>query len=141
MPPHALPLPPRRRGRLALCLLPFGIAGFAAAWILLASATGRQSSWMALLAAVDAAVLLRIGGMAPGVRRATWAVAATIATIVLAHWGIVAAGIGRLVGLGPIDSALKLGTGLAWTVAQLLNGPLDVALLVASLGVAILAGR
>lgn len=141
MPPHALPLPPRRRGRLALFLLPIGVAGFAAAWVLLASATGRQSSWMALLAAVDAAVLLRIGGMAPGARRAAWAVSATLATIVLAHWGIVAAGIGRLVGLGPLDSALKLGTGLAWTVAQLLNGPVDVAWLVASLGVAVLAGR
>ena len=139
--PHALPLPPRRRGRLAWFLLPIGVAGFAAAWILLASATGRQSSWMALLAAIDAAVLLRIGGMAPGPRRAAWAVAATAATIVFAHWGIVAAGIGRLVGLAPLDSALKLGTGLAWTVAQLLNGPLDVAWLVASLVVAALAGR
>lgn len=141
MPPHALPLPPRRRGRLALFLLPIGIAGFAAAWILLASATGRQSSWMALLAAVDAAFLLRVGGMAPGMRRATWGVAATFATIVLAHWGIVAAGIGRLVGLGPLDSALKLGTGLAWTVAQLLNGPLDVALLALALVVAAIASR
>lgn len=139
--PHASPLPPRRRGRLAWFLLPVGIAGFAAAWILLASATGRQSSWMALLAAIDAAVLLRIGGMPPGPRRATWAVAATMATILIAHWGIVAAGIGRLIGLTPLDSALKLGTGLAWTMAQLLNGPVDIAWLVASLAVAALAGR
>lgn len=139
--PHALPLPPRRRGRLAWFLLPIGIAGFAAAWILLASATGRQSSWMALLAAIDAAVLLRLGGMVPGPRRAAWAFGATAATIVIAHWGIAAAGIGRLVGLAPLDSALKLGAGLAWTVAQLLNGPVDVAWLVASLVVAWLAGR
>ena len=138
---HSLPLPPRRRGRLAFLLLPLGVAGFAAAWILLAAATGRQSSWMALLAALDAAFLLRIGGLPPGPRRAAWAVSATAATIVLANWGIVAAGIGRLVGLGPVESALKLGTGLAWTVVQLVNGPLDVALLLLSLGVAAIAAR
>ena len=141
MPPHAPPLPSRRRGRLALLLLSLGVAGFAAAWILLAATTGRQSSWMALLAAADAAFLLRIGGMAPGNRRAAWAVGATLATIVIANWGIVAAGIGRLIGLGALDSALKLGTGLAWTVAQLANGPLDVALLLVSLVVAALAAR
>lgn len=139
--PHALPLPQSRRARLAWFLLPIGVAGFAAAWILLASATGRQSSWMAMLAALDAALLLRLGGMAPGPRRAAWALAATIATIAIAHWGIVAAGIGQLVGLAPLDSALKLGMGLAWTVAQLLNGPADIAWLVGSLVVAVLAGR
>ena len=143
--PHALPLPSRRRGRLppllAPLLLALGIAVFTAAWILLAAATGRQSSWMALLAAADAAFLLRLGGMAPGVRRAAWAGGAPATTIVLSNWGIVAAGIGRLVGLGPLDSALKLGAGLAWTVAQLVNGPVDVALLLASLAVAALAAR
>ena len=139
--PHALPLPARRRAGLAFLLLPLGVAGFAAAWVLVAAATGRQSSWMALLAALDAALLLRIGGMAPGARRAAWAVGATGATIVLANWGIVAAGIGRLLGLAPLDSALKLGTGLAWTVARLLNGPADLAWLAASLAVAALAAR
>ncbi len=141
----ALSLPSRRRGRLAPLLPPLllalGVAVFTAAWILLAAATGRQSSWMALLAAADAALLLRLGGVAPGFRRAAWAVGATATTIVLANWGIVAAGIGRLVGLGPLDSALKLGSGLAWTVAQLVNGPVDVALLLASLAVAAFAGR
>lgn len=139
--PHAHPLPPRRGARLAYLLLPLGVAGFAAAWILLAAATGRQSSWMALLAALDAAFLLRIGGMPPGPRRIAWATGATAATIVLANWGIVAAGIGRLVGLGPLDSALKLGTGLAWTIVQLVNGPVDIALLLLSLVVAAVASR
>ena len=50
----ALPLPPRRT-RLALFLLPLGVAAVAAAWIVVATATGRQSSWMAVLAALDAA--------------------------------------------------------------------------------------
>ena len=130
-----------RPGRLALLLLPLGIAGFAAAWIVLAAATGRQSSWMAVLAALDAAFLLRIGRMPPGGRRAAWGIAATAATIVLANWGIVATGIGRLVGVAPLDSAARLGTGLAWTVAQLLHGPADVAWLLAGLVVAAVASR
>ena len=136
----ALPLPPRRT-RLALFLLPLGVAAVAAAWIVVATATGRQSSWMAVLAALDAAFLLRVGGMAAGWRRAAWAVAGTAATIVLANWGIVAAGIGRLVGVGPLDSALKLGSGLAWTVVQLTHAPLDVAWLAVSLVIAAWAAR
>ncbi|HEU4813322.1 MAG TPA: hypothetical protein VFS99_03750 [Xanthomonadaceae bacterium] len=143
--PEALPFLPRRRARLAPLLVPLllalGVAVVTAAWILLATATGRQSSWMALLAAADAAFLLRVCGVAPGFRRVAWAVGATALTIVLANWGIIAAGIGRLVGVGPLDSAMKLGTGLAWTVAQLANGPVDVALLLASLVVAALAAR
>ena len=136
-----LPPPPRRRGRLALPLLALGIAGFAAAWVVVAMGTGRQSSWMALLAAADAALLLRVGGMPAGPRRAAWAVAGTLATVVLANWGIAAAGIGRRIGLDPLESALKLGNGLAWTVAQLVNGPLDLALVAAAVVLAALAGR
>ena len=79
--------------------------------------------------------------MPPGARRAAWGVGATAGTIVLANWGIVATGIGRLVGVAPLDSAAKLGTGRAWTVAQLLNGPADLAWLAAALAVAALASR
>lgn len=138
--PDALPLPPRRT-LPALFLLSLGVAAVTAAWVVVATTSGRQSSWMALLAALDAAFLLRIGGMPGGWRRAGWAVGATACTIVLANWGIVAAGIGRLVGVGPLDSALKLGSGLAWTVVQLTHGPLDVAWLAVSLVVAAWAAR
>lgn len=141
MPHDKLHGPAPRNARLAVLLLPLGTAGFAAAWIVLAAATGRQSSWMAVLAAFDAALLLRLGGMPPGGRRAAWGVGATAATIVLANWGIVAAGIGRLVGVAPLDSAARLGTGLAWTVAQLLNGPVDLAWLAAALVAAAVASR
>ena len=134
---------PRRRGRvvLPLALLLLGTAVVTLAWVALATATGRQSSWMALVAAVDAAWLLRLAGLPRGWRRATWAVAATAVTVVLAHWGIIASGIGALIGLAPLASALKLGTGLAWTVAQLLNGPFDLAMLALALVVAAVAGR
>lgn len=134
---------PRRHGRVALplSLLLLGTAVVTVAWVFLAIGTGRQSSWMALLAALDAAWLLRLSGMPPGALRAAWAVAATAAVVALAHWGIVAAGIGGLIGLSPFESALKLGAGLAWTVAGLLNGPGDLAILAAALVVAAVAAR
>jgi len=124
-----------------LALLSLGTAAVALAWVALATATGRQSNWMALVAAADAAWLLRLAGMPRGWPRAAWAAGATAAAVVLAHWGIIAAGIGSLVGLAPLDSALRLGPGLAWTVAQLLNGPQDVALLLSALALAAVAGR
>lgn len=126
---------------MALALLLLGVAGFAAAWIALGMLSDRQSSWMAPLAALDAALLLRLGGMPPGWRRAAWAVAATVATVMLANWGIAAAQLGVSLGLLPLDSALKLGPHLAWTLAQLANGPADLAWIALALVLAVVASR
>ena len=136
----ALPLPPRRT-RLALFQLPLGVAAVAAAWIVVATATGRQSSWMAVLAALDAAFLLRVGGMAAGWRRAAWAVAGTAATIVLANWGIIASHLGSMLGLTPWESAIRLGSDHAWTLARLANGGGDLAWLLLAALVAMVGSR
>lgn len=128
-------------GRLALPLLLLGVTGAAAAWILLALFLGAQCSWMAPLAALDVALLLRLGGMAPGWRRAAWALVATAATVALANWGIAATQIGLMMGLGPVDSALRMGASLAWTLVQLANGPIDLAWFVGGLLLAWFAGR
>ena len=83
---------PAARGSrwFALTLLAIGSFGFAAAWVLVAFARDRQCSWMALLAAIDAALLLRLARMPGGWTRVALAVAATATTIVLANWGIAA---------------------------------------------------
>ena len=83
---------------LAPLLLAIGSIGFAAAWVLVAFARNQQCSWMALLAAIDAVLLLRLGRMPRGIARSLLAVAGTVATIVLANWGIAAAQIGRVDG-------------------------------------------
>ena len=75
---------------LALLLLGLGCLGFAAAWSLLAGMQQSQVAWMAALAALDAAVMRRIGRMSAGWGRAMWAMAGTLATILLANWGIAA---------------------------------------------------
>jgi hypothetical protein len=126
---------------LAVLLLVAGCLGFAAAWVLVAFARDRQCSWMALLAALDAVFLLRMGRVPPGATRSLLAVAATALTIVLANWGIAAAQIGRAMGLLPWESIGKLGPFYAWTLANLANPPVELLWLVASLVLAALASR
>ena len=126
---------------LAVLLLVADCLGFAAAWVLVAFARDRQCSWMALLAALDAVFLLRMGRVPPGATRSLLAVAATALTIVLANWGIAAAQIGRAMGLLPWESIGKLGPFYAWTLANLANPPVELLWLAASLVLAALASR
>ena len=128
-------------GLLAPALTLAGIAGCAAAWILLSIATGRQCSWMALVAGLDAALLLRLGGVRRGPRRAWLAVSATLVVIALASWGIAASQMGRSVGVLPWISAAKLGPEFAWTLLALANAPADWAWLAAVLVLAGVAAR
>ena len=119
----------------------FGSLGFAAAWVLLASALGRQCSWMAVPAALDAALLLRMGRMPRGGMRAAWGLATTAVAIALANWGIAAAEFGQSVGMLPWASILRLGAHHAWTLIGLANDSVDIAWLVAGLVIAAVASR
>jgi hypothetical protein len=132
---------PHAHGRLALPLLALGVAGFAAGWIALGALTGWMCGWMAPLAALDAALLLRLGGMAPGWRRAAWGTGATVVIIVLANWGIVAAQVGASLGLDPLASAIRLGPSLAWLMARLGNSVADAWWILAGLVLAVFASR
>jgi len=132
----------RRARWLAPALLVLGSLGCAAAWIPLALSTGRPCSWLALLAAIDAAFLLRLARMPAGAARPAMAVLGTAATIVLAYWGIIASQIARTVGVLPWESALKLGPHHAWTLAGLATAPVDLAWLGSGLVLAAwLSGR
>lgn len=131
----------RRARWIAPALLLIGSFGFAAAWILLAFARDRQCSWMAILAAIDAVLLLRIARMPSGTLRMVLSVTATASTIALANWGIAAAQIGRSLGLLPWESMVKLGPSYAWTLVNLANPPIDLLWLAASLVVAAVAAR
>lgn len=133
------PSPSRPATALALALA--GSIGIAAAWILVAQALGRQCSWMAPVAALDAVLLLRLGGCRPGAARAAWAVLATALAIALANWGIAAVEIGRMLGLTPWSSMGKLGLEHAWLLVRLANDSVDLAWLAAGLVVAAAWGR
>ena len=126
---------------LAPLLLVVGIAGCAAAWILLSLASGRQCSWMAVVAGLDAALLLRLSGVPRGHRRMLLALAAAFATITIASWGIAAAQVGRSVGVLPWLSALKLGPEVAGVLLGLANTPADWAWLAVGLLAGAVAAR
>ncbi|MDB6163382.1 MAG: hypothetical protein JWL98_814 [Xanthomonadaceae bacterium] len=126
---------------LAPLLLLVGSSGFAAAWILLAFARDRQCSWMAVLAALDAAMLLRLSRMPSGWRRASLGVLSTAATILLANWGIAAAQMGKVMGLLPWESMIRLGPVFAWTLANLANPPADLVWLTLALVLGAAASR
>ena len=134
------PAPPRSRW-LAPVLLLLGSLFFVLIWILLSLYTGKTSSWMAVLGAIDAALILRFSGMQPGVARAMWAVMATLMMILLANWGIAAVQMGITMGLNPWDSALKLGLGYAWTLAGLANQTVDLVWMAVAVVVAAIAAR
>ena len=125
----------------AVLLALTGALGLAAAWVAVAMIGGRQSAWMALLAALDAAFLLRLGGARPGTRRGVLGVLATALTIVLAYWGIVAAHLAGMMRLGFTEAALRLGPSLAWILSALASSTADLALLAAALVLAALASR
>ncbi len=130
-----------RRWPLATALLLLGSVGIAAAWILLADTRGAQSSWMAVIAALDAAWLLRLARARPGAVRAIAGTAATLLAIIIANWGIVASQLARPMGMLPWESALKLGPHHAWTLASLANSPVDLAWLGAGLVIAAVLSR
>ncbi len=137
MTPRASPAKPL----FAAGLLLLGSLGAAAAWVLVAIALDRQGSWMALVAAVDAALIVRLVRLRPGPARAAWGVLATLLAIVAANWGIVAAWMGRGLGLMPWESMLKLGPEFGWLLVRLGNQPTDLAWLAASVVVAAVACR
>ena len=119
-----------------------GVLGADAVWVALAVASNRPCSWMALFAAVDVVVLLRLTGVAPGAARVGVAVLATALAVALAQWLIVATQLGIVFGLQPLDSALRLGPVLARQLLSMSLGAGDLAWLFASLPLAaLLAAR
>ena len=131
---------PRARW-LAPLLLLLGSVFFTLIWILLALYLERPGTWMAVLGALDAAMILRFAGMPAGWARAAWAVLATALMIVLANWGIAATQMGISMGLNPWDSAMKLGLAHAWTLAGLANHAIDLLWMAVALVVAAVAAR
>lgn len=137
------PAPHRAAAPSALgpALLLLGTLGFAAAWAAVSLATGRTLAWMAVLAAADVALLLRLGRFRPGTGRSLAGAAAWAAIVVLAGWSVIAGHLGKVFGLTPWASATRLGADHAWTLATLAYTPADVAWLLAGLVAAVLASR
>lgn len=90
-----------------------GVLGMVALWTAVSLALRSPSGWLALVAAADLALLLRLSAMPAGPGRAWAAVAGTALAIALGYWFHAALMMGLMLGLQPLDAALRLGPVLA----------------------------
>lgn len=126
---------------LPLIMLVIGCLGAAAAWVLLALYGNGQKGWMAVVAALDAAWMLRLGGLRPGWSRSGLAVLGTLVAIALANWGITALQIGLPMGLDLWESLSKPGLGYVWLLAGLANSAFDKTCIAVAVVLAAWLGR
>ena len=112
MPPSDRPSSPRQ-WLLPLLALAIGVLGMTAAWLGLSMYLRSPCGWLAPLAALDMALMLRLSAAPPGRMRASLAVLGTVAAITASYWMIAATRMGNVLGLSPLESAQRLGPVLA----------------------------
>lgn len=117
-------------------MIPLAVAGVTALWVLAALYSGRQCSWMAVIAALDVLWMQGFDRRRPPLQRAVVATLATVASILLANWVVAATYAGGQVGLAPWEAAVRLGAGHALTLAGIANAWTDVVWLGLALAVA-----
>ena len=115
------PRPSRTLPWLWPFMLVLGSAALVVAWSSLALASGNQHGWMALLAALEAAWMLRLGGM-----RTLLALAATVAMIACVQWIVASGHIGAQMGLAPWQAMPKMGAGYVWLLSRMANTGVDL---------------
>jgi len=126
---------------LALLAGMAAIAGVAAVWMGVSVMLRGPCSWMAVVAALDAALLLRLASFPPGRERAAIAVAITAATVIFAGFLFATAHVGLLMGMRPSESVWKMSPGLALLYVQANTGLFDLAWVLGALGLAWRTGR
>lgn len=115
-----------RQWLLPLLALAIGVLGMTAAWLALAMALGSPCGWLAPLAALDMALMLRLSAAPAGPLRALLAVLGTVAAIFTSYWMIAATQMGNLLGLSPLESAQRLGPVLAGELTRHATSGWDV---------------
>ena len=107
---------------LALAACAVAIVGVAAVWAGVSLITRTQCAWMAPVAALDAALLLRLATMPAGRVRVALALAVTLLTIVGANFLVASAQIGVSMGLRPVEAVSRMSLELAALHARSNNG-------------------
>ncbi|MBB5207140.1 hypothetical protein [Chiayiivirga flava] len=126
---------------MVLLVAVVAVAGVAAVWSGLSLVFRSNCAWMAVVTALDAALLLRLAAVPAGPARAGWAIAITLATVAVAWYLVSAAQIGLLMGFRPADAVWKISPGLAWLYGTTNFGWVDAAWLLGALGIAWRFGR
>lgn len=123
------PSPPSRSPRrwllplLALCI---GILGMTAAWLALSMYLRSPCGWLAPVAALDMALMLRLSAAPAGRTRAALGLLGTMAAIALSYWMIASTQMAQLLGLTPLESAQRLGPVLAGELVKHMTSAWDV---------------
>jgi hypothetical protein len=108
-------LPPTDRSKTArhwllpLLALAVGILGMVAVWLAAYLHFRAPNGWLALVAALDIALMLRLAAAPAGPMRAALAVAGTAIATALSYWMMAATQMGLLLGLTPLESSQRLG--------------------------------
>jgi len=131
----------RQAWLLASGLLLLGSLGFAAAWILIGTRYDSLCSPMAMLAALDATLLLHLARIRRGAARAVLAVTATTAMMLIAIGTLISARIGQQLGLSAWESAQRLGLESARLIAWMSLDQADLAWLLAGWVLALVLAR
>ncbi len=126
MPPSDRPRPPGN-WLLPLLALAVGVLGMTAVWLALAMFLRSPCGWLAPLAALDIALMLRLAAAPAGRPRAALAVLGTATAIALSYWMIAATQMGQLLGLSPLESAQRLGPVLAGELVRHMTSGWDIA--------------
>ncbi|KAA2284171.1 hypothetical protein [Arenimonas fontis] len=118
-----------------------GVLGVAALWVAAGLGLAAMCGWMAPVAALDMALMLRLAAMAPGRARAWLSLAGTALAILVSTWLLAAAQFGVLLGLAPWESASRIGPSLVWELLRYGSGPWDWTFVLLALPLAWRLGR
>ncbi len=112
---------------LAICAALLAAAALGALWSLLALAAGNHAAWMAPLAALLLAALLRYNNHPPGPRRALVCALLVLLTSAHANYLIAAGFIAGQMGLELPDAIRVIGLDMAWAVTRAHASAADLA--------------
>lgn len=104
-----------------------GVAGMVAIWLAVFVSVRSASGWLALVAAFDLALLMRLSGQRPGPARAWAAAAGTALAIAISYWFVAAMMMGLPLGLQPLDAASRIGPVLVGELVRHATSAWDVA--------------
>lgn len=98
---------------LALVACAVAIVGVAAFWAGVSLVAGGLCAWMAVLAALDAVLLLRLANWPAGRARVVLALVVVALTVLVAGYFIATAQIGRSMGMRPFEALPRMSVDIA----------------------------
>jgi Mn2+/Fe2+ NRAMP family transporter len=110
---------------MALAACAVAVLGVAAIWAAASVFLKGPAAWFAIVAALDATLLLNLANWPRGGRRVAVAVTVTVLTIIVAQYFVATANIGVAMGLRPYESLPLMSLDLAGLYATTNTGPFE----------------